>query len=130
LVAVASGEVIGSALVLAKDTSIYTIGKGAISQQEAIAKLSDLLCCYREGCESPFVYYPGFEHDPVRLAKFDNVKFKKMIDDCFRNPAAPCNDRYLSNEFQIGICDNEGVFEEYMRNSTRVISDAFRAFKL
>ena len=130
LLAVASGEVIESAFVLAKDTSIYTIGKGAISQQEAIAKLSDLLCCYKEGCESPFVYYPGFEHDPVRLAKFDNAKFKKMIDDFFTNPAAPCNDRYLSNEFQNGFFDNEGVFEEYMRNSTRVISDAFRAFKL
>lgn len=130
LLAVASGQAIESYFILAEDQTVHTLAPDAIGQEEAADKLADMISCFIEGCESPFVFYPGFEHHPEKLAKFDYARFKKMIDDFFNNPNAPCRDRYLLNEFQNGFFDSEEVFETYMRNSARVIADAYHAFKI
>src|SRR5690606_10957547 len=130
LLAAASGEALESTFFLAEDNLVYTLRSSEIGQEAAVCKLSELISCCKEGCERPFFFYPCFEHNPEKVAKFNYAKYKNMIDDFFNNPRSSCNDRYLLNEFQSGFFDSEEVFEEFIRNSSRVINDAYRAFKI
>lgn len=130
LLAIASNIEVDSYLISDVDRCIYKIDKFALSMEEAREKLSELIRGYLQGQEGPFMFHPRFENDPDKLAKYDLKKYERMLHGIFQNEQVPCGDQYLLNEYDLGFFEQEGMFEEYLKNSEIVISEAFRLFKI
>jgi len=130
LLAVASNVEVDSYLISDIDKCIYRIDKSALSMEEAKVKLSELVSGYLQGQKRPFMFHPRFENDPDKLAKYDLKKYERMLNGIFQNEHIPCGDQYLLNEYDMGFFEQEGMFEEYLKNSEMVISAAFRLFKI
>ena len=130
LIALASGYNIESHLIIGAENAIYKISKDAMDELSAKNKLAELLGCYQNGCEKPFVFYPGFENDPEKLAKFDYSKYQGMLNKIFKNEEFPCQDQYIVNEYNTGFFDDENIFNEFLTNSELVFSETYKLFKI
>lgn len=129
LLAIANGFELDSYLISDMDECVYRIDKHAITKEDALVKLSELLNGYFQGQEKPFMFHHKFENDPEKLAKYDYKKYEDMLKKVFQNERFPCDDQYLLNEYAIGFFEEEGAYEEYLNNSEMVISGAFRLFE-
>ena len=130
LIAVASGHIIECHLILGLEKVVYKVGKEGLNQEKARRRLEELMNCFHSGCERPFVFYPRFENDPAKLAKFNYSNYQAMLKKIFNNDEYPCQDQYIVNEFNSGFFDCEEVFQEYISNSELVFAEAFTLFKV
>lgn len=130
LLAFASGYSLESHLILGLEKTVYKIGKDSLNQEKALQRLEELMYCFHSGCERPFVFYPRFENDPTKLAKFSFTSYQTMLKKIFNNDEYPCDDQYVVNEYNSGFFDCEEVFQEYITNSELVFSEAFTLFKV
>src|SRR5690606_12250027 len=130
LLALASGYFLESHLILGLEKTVYKIGKDSLNQEKALQRLEELMYCFHSGCERPFVFYPRFENDPTKLAKFSFTSYQTMLKKIFNNDEYPCDDQYVVNEYNSGFFDCEEVFQEYITNSELVFAEAFTLFKV
>ena len=130
LLAFASGYFLESHLILGLEKTVYKIGKDSLNQEKALQRLEELMYCFHSGCERPFVFYPRFENDPTKLAKFSFTSYQTMLKKIFNNDEYPCDDQYVVNEYNSGFFDCEEVFQEYITNSELVFAEAFTLFKV
>jgi exodeoxyribonuclease V gamma subunit len=130
LLAIASDIEVDSYLISDFDKRVYVIDKFAVSKEDAQEKLTELIAAYLQGLQAPFMFHPRFENDPVKLADYDVKNYEKMLKDIFQNDYKPCDDQYLLNEYDMGFFEQEGIFEEFLKNSAMVMSETFSLFKL
>ena len=84
----------------------------AITQEEAIKQLQELLLIYIKGHEKIITFDPDFSINALKINALDDKEFKKVLIDKFHNFSWPCNDTYMNIEYANGFFETSIVIDD------------------
>ena len=86
----------------------------AITQEEALRRLGNLINVYKAGFTSIAPFYPDFETSPEDLSALDKEKFGKVVEKKFGDNAFGDPDPYIMQEYAQGYFEEEKVRIAYL----------------
>ncbi len=120
IILLASGKEITLYFISAKRKEVFS--GIAITKEEAVKKLQDLILLYVKGHENIITFDPEFEIDPKKINELTIKEFDKILKGKFENFKFPCVDTYMNKEYANGFFETSEVLEDYKMNSTILLA--------
>ncbi|MEO5996126.1 MAG: exodeoxyribonuclease V subunit gamma [Chitinophagaceae bacterium] len=126
LAGVAAGELSGLYFISSAKEEVYETV--AITQQEAVERLLELIDIYTKGFEEIATFWPDFEVKPSDIDTLDSASFEKLVKKKLDSYLFPCTDEYIMNEYGKGHFSREGIHESYIDICRKVIAPLEKLF--
>jgi exodeoxyribonuclease V gamma subunit len=126
LFARAAGEDLSLFFVSAVKGQVYEAA--AISQADAMKKLSELVSLYKVGHSQILAFYPDFNIAPAEFIQLPREKFNAVVKKKFADAMFPCSDTYALKEFGKGFFSREDVFNAFIQNTERILIPLTQVF--
>lgn len=126
LFARAAGEELSLYFVSAVKGQVYE--GAAISQADAVERLSDLVNLYKIGHSQILAFYPDFNVAPTEFIQLPREKFNTVVKKKFADAMFPSSDTYALKEYEKGFFYGEDAFNSFMQNTERILGPLTQVF--
>lgn len=123
LIVTAAGVPLATQYISGHTAKQSIIPANYISREQAVGYLRQLLALYRQGHQSPLLFFPNLEIKPIKLAEMDTADFSKHLKEKIAGEKS-IMDSYIRKEYESGHLNEASVLDKW-RNNTGVILNPF-----